>query len=404
MDHSIFPIDSSAVATGAVPVIVSATSVPNAISTTRVLHVINGEHYSGAERVQDLLALQLGKFGYEVGFACLKPDKFASVRKSQRTPLLELPMRHRFDWQVVDKLVDWIESNNYEMIHAHTPRTAVIGQLAARRLGLPLVYHVHSPASNDSTHRWANWLNALAERRSVRHAQRLICVSPSLQRHMIQRGFVADRVVCVPNGVPPLKGATERQAPGEQAVWTLGMVALFRPRKGLEVMLQALAILQSQGLAVRLHAVGPFETPQYESAIMCLVERLGIGDLIDWIGFTQNVPAELEKMDAFVLPSLFGEGLPMVVLEAMAAGLPIVATRVEGVPEAIVHRETGLLVEPDSVSQLSHAIEQLVTGTVDYTQLSRQALERHAERFSDAAMAEGVAKVYQQVLGEVARR
>jgi glycosyltransferase involved in cell wall biosynthesis len=90
--------------------------------------------------------------------------------------------------------------------------------------------------------------------------------------------------------------------------------------------------------------------------------------------------------------------LPMVVLEAMAAGLPVVASRVEGVPEAVVHRETGLLVEANSVSQLARSIEEMVGGDVDYTALSRGARARHAERFSDTAMAAGVSEVYRRVL------
>jgi glycosyltransferase involved in cell wall biosynthesis len=97
----------------------------------------------------------------------------------------------------------------------------------------------------------------------------------------------------------------------------------------------------------------------------------------------------LAKINLFTLPSLFGEGLPMVVLEAMAAGLPVVASRVEGVPVAVVQRETGLLVEPGSVSQLAQAIEEFVTGDIDYSALSRGAKARHAE--FDATMAAGVA-------------
>ena len=107
---------------------------------------------------------------------------------------------------------------------------------------------------------------------------------------------------------------------------------------------------------------------------------------------------ELAKINVFVLPSLFGEGLPMVVLEAMAAGLPVVASRVEGVPEAVAHRETGLLVEPGSVSQLAAAIEEIVSGDVDYAALSRGARRRHAAQFSDTTMAAGVAAVYRDVL------
>ena len=90
----------------------------------------------------------------------------------------------------------------------------------------------------------------------------------------------------------------------------------------------------------------------------------------------------------------------MVVLEAMAAGLPVVASRVEGVPEAVVHRETGLLVEPGSVSQLASTIEEVIAGEVDYSLLSCAAQYRHAALFSDAKMAEGVAKVYRDVLNK----
>jgi glycosyltransferase involved in cell wall biosynthesis len=88
----------------------------------------------------------------------------------------------------------------------------------------------------------------------------------------------------------------------------------------------------------------------------------------------------------------------MAVLEAMAAGLPVVASRVEGVPAAVVHRETGLLVEPGSVSQLVQAIEEVVGGGVDYGALSRGARSRHAGSFSDITMAAGIAKVYQDIL------
>ena len=177
------------------------------------------------------------------------------------------------------------------------------------------------------------------------------------------------------------------------------MAALFRPRKGLEVLLDALAALRSQGADVHLRAIGPFETSEYEHEIKQRVDRLDLEDAITWTGFVEDVPTELEQIDLFVLPSLFGEGLPMVVLEAMAAGVPVVASRVEGVPEAIRHRQDGLLVEPASVSQLSLAIEEIIEGeNLDYHTLSKNALQHHLERFSATAMAQGVANVYQQVL------
>jgi glycosyltransferase involved in cell wall biosynthesis len=367
-----------------------------------VLHVINGEHYSGAERVQDLLARQLPRAGVHVGFACVKPGRFPTARESKDTPLFELPMRGRFDWQVVKQLTRLVRSENYQLVHAHTPRTALVGSLAARRAGVPFVYHVHSPTARDSTDKISNWANAFVEWVSVRSASRLIAVSPSLRQHMIDFGFAAERVVCVPNGVPPADGVIDRQPP--TGTWTLGTIALFRPRKGLEVLLETLALLRSQNHDVRLRAVGAFETPEYEATIRALVDRLTINDAIDWVGFTRNIGRELANIDLFVLPSLFGEGLPMVVLEAMAGGVPVVGSRVEGVPEAVRHRETGLLVDPNSVSQLAAAIEEFVADRVDYHALSEAARRRHAEYFSDTTMAEGVAAVYQDVLKSVEQR
>jgi glycosyltransferase involved in cell wall biosynthesis len=213
---------------------------------------------------------------------------------------------------------------------------------------------------------------------------------------MVERGFPAGKVVCVPNGVPGVRQPRVRRAP--TGTWTLGTVALFRPRKGLEILLEALAMLRSGDIDVRLRAVGGFETPEYERAIHALVDRLTLADAIDWTGFTRNVGDELNRIDLFALPSLFGEGLPMVVLEAMAAGLPVVASRVEGIPEAVRHRETGLLVDPSSVSQLAAAIEEFIAGNVDYSSLSQAAVDRHAAAFSDEAMAKGVAAVYREVL------
>ena len=100
-----------------------------------------------------------------------------------------------------------------------------------------------------------------------------------------------------------------------------------------------------------------------------------------------------------ILPSLFGEGLPMVVLEAMAAGLPVIASNVEGVPEAIRDDREGLLVEPGLPQSLAGAIEDLTSGKLHYAAMSRAAQARHAECFSAEIMAQRVAEVYDDVLG-----
>ena len=365
-------------------------------SLVGVLHLINGEHYAGAERVQDLLAGSLPALGYRVGFVTMKPGRFSTERHYRQAPLYELPMRGRWDLSAVRRIARLVREEGYRLLHTHSPRTAMIGRLASLAAGLPMVHHVHSPAARDSTRPWRNRINAAVERVSLWGVRHVIAVSESLGRGMIQRGFAADRVTVVHNGVPCLPPVSRRDGPPE--TWTLGCVALLRPRKGIEVLLEALAILRREKLPVRLRVVGPFETPAYEAEIRGLTSRYALDKAVDWAGFQSDVPAELARMDLFVLPSLFGEGLPMVLLEAMAAGLPVVAACVEGVPEAVRDGIDGRLVRPGSAEDLARAVAGVVRGEVDWAAWCSSASARQAEQFSDRSMAAGIAKVYDRVL------
>jgi glycosyltransferase involved in cell wall biosynthesis len=371
---------------------------PHTQRVRKVLHVMNGEVYGGAERALDLLALHLGRYGFDAGFACIKPALFPKVRHARQAPLYEVPMRHRADLRPVAQLVRIIRREGYSLVYAHTARSAMVATLASKIAGVPLVYHVQSPTSRDTTHRWKNAINAVVERLSLTRASALMAVSESLAEHVRRQGFPEEMISVVPNGVPCREPVPPRSA--AKAEWTLGTVALLRPRKGVDILLRALAILRSQGLPVRLRAAGPFETPQYERQMKRLTQQLGLGAVVEWTGFTRDVDAELARMDVFVLPSLFGEGLPLVVLEAMAAGVPVVASRVEGTPEAIRDGRDGLIVQPGDPHDLAAALKRVISGQVDWHALRASALRRHAECFSDLNMAAGVARVYRRVLGE----
>jgi len=365
-------------------------------AVVRVLHVINGEHFSGAERVQDLLGKCLPSFGYDVTFACIKPGKFATARTASSSDIVDSPMRNRFDLSPAWHLSKLVKEEDFQLIHAHTPRSALIGMTASALSGTPFVYHVHSPTARDSTRRFQNWLNQRLENLSIAKAKQLICVSNSLKVFMQSLGVAENRLAVVHNGVPSCDDIAERSTPTEH--WTLGTVALFRPRKGLEILLQAMAKLRDRGQIVKLRAVGPFETPDYETSIHGLVDELKLRNQVEWIGFTQDVNYQLNQMDLFVLPSLFGEGLPMVVLEAMAVGTPVVATDVEGVTEAIIHGESGVVAAPQDAEDLASKIADVVSGKYDWQNLRSNAVVRHQAQFSDVAMARGVASAYDEIL------
>ena len=365
------------------------------IDTVKVLHLINGEHFSGAERVQDLLANALPEFGFEVGFVCLKPKKFPEVRTSD-TPLFTLEMKSKFDFGCYKRVVEIAKKHDYKVIHAHTPRTLMIGSMAAKSLGCPLVYHVHSPVGRDSSRGLMNRLNTWMEKFSLRRVDRMICVSNSLCGYMEELGHSPEKLRVVANGVAPIAEAQPRAT--TQDVWTIGTMALFRPRKGTEVLLEALKILKDNDVQVKLRAVGPFETPEYEKEIMAHVDRLDIADMIHWTGFQTDVNQQLDLMDVFVLPSLYGEGLPMVVLEAMANAVPVIASNVEGIPEAVRDGIDGLIFEPSNAGDLAEKLTSLVGDAPLWSSMSISSLKRQREKLSDTSMAEGVSKIYDELL------
>lgn len=374
--------------------------VPQRLLTNRnfmkVLHLINGEFYSGAERVQDLLGKNLGELGVSVGFACLKPRLFPSARAYKDVPVIDVSMSSKFDFSVAPRIASVIKNEGYQALHTHTPRAALIGRISALLAGVPMVHHVHSPTSRDTESSVRNFVNSKIENFSLASVAKLIVVSESLGRHVVSSGFSPDLVAVVPNGVPVVFDSVSWSRKGPN--WVIGTVALFRPRKGLEVLLEAFSTLITRGFHLSLRAVGAFETPEYERQIKAFTAHLKLDDHVTWTGFTTDVAAELQKMDMFVLPSLFGEGLPMVVLEALAAGLPVVSTDVEGIPEVLGVNGAGMIVRAGDVSALVDGLYQIISSTKLAKDMAVAGHARQRERYSDVAMAQGVFDVYKNVI------
>lgn len=365
-----------------------------------VLHVINGEDYAGAERVQDTLALCLPEYGYEVGFACVKPRRFAQARRARHSPVYDLPMRSKFDLSPVRRLAGILREGGYQLVHTHTPRTALVGLPASRLAGVPLVHHIHCQTSVEiGRRRWQDKLNLLIERMATYRAAKVVAVSASLRRYLIDHGYSARQLRLASNGVPARHGPPRSAPVG--AVPTVGVLALFRPRKGLETLLRALAILRDEGRPVRLRAVGRFQSIEYERQIKGLAKQEQLESLIEWTGFREDVNTELARMDLLVLPSLISEAMPMSVLEAMAAGVVVVGTRVDGITDLVVDGVDGLLARPGDARDLATAIHKAVSGEADIERLRSNALRKQRDCYSDRSMAAAVAKVYDEVLTSV---
>lgn len=204
-----------------------------------------------------------------------------------------------------------------------------------------------------------------------------------------ERGIPLRKTVVIPNGLPDAAPPSRVRT---QDVVTIGTLGRLMPSKGVRHLVDALRVERERGRAVRLVIVG--EGPDSEN-LKDQVSQLDLDELVEFRGFvsTGQIDGFLEAIDVFALASE-SEGLPYVLIEAMRACLPVVATAVGGVPEIVEDGVTGLLVEPRSPQQLAAAFERLVEDSELRDRLARAGRERFDERFTDVTMHAAIRKAF----------
>ena len=213
------------------------------------------------------------------------------------------------------------------------------------------------------------------QRQAYRAATRVVANSHAARRMLEQEGVASGSIAVIPNGVDPDSLAVTRRV---RPVRTVMTVANLRPEKGHETLLDAAAILvrECPDLRFRLIGAGPCR-----SAIEARTRALGLGQHVELLGHREDVPALLAEADLFVLPSR-SEALPNGVIEAMAAGLPVVASGVGGLLDLIDDGRTGVLVPPGDAGALAAAVRGLVADPARAAALGRAAQQDARERYS----------------------
>ncbi|MBE0467024.1 MAG: glycosyltransferase family 4 protein, partial [Candidatus Desulforudis sp.] len=231
-------------------------------------------------------------------------------------------------------------------------------------------------------------------------ADRVIAVADSLRAELVALGVAPpERVVTVHNGVT-FRDSMSRGSPeafrrelglsADRPV--VGTVARLAPQKGVEYLLRAGAELAGAGRPVHLVIVG--DGPLRE---MLTREAISLGADVLFLGHRPDAAALMAAFDLFALPSVT-EGLPLALLEAMAGGCPVVATRVGGVPEAVVDGTTGWLVPPADPAALAAAVAAALDDPVRRAELAAAGRERVRQVFTDARMVEKTLAVYREAL------
>jgi glycosyltransferase involved in cell wall biosynthesis len=264
----------------------------------------------------------------------------------------------------------------------------------ARALGKPVLLHLHGSGYDDY---YASRTPAqqAAIRRFFGGAEAVVVLSPYWHRFMTGTlGAPAERVHIIANGVPAADPpVAPRVVAATPTILFLGEVG---ERKGIDVFLRTLARLAGEGLPWRavVGGNGAVEAAQAEAA------RLGIGDRIAFLGWVgeAEVDAQLRAADLYVLPSR-AENQPVAILEAMARAVPVVASRVGGIPEQLADGAAGLLVEPGDPYMLADAIARLLADPELRARLGETGRERFAAHYALSACAERFAGLYRALDG-----
>ena len=360
----------------------------------RLLLVIDSLDTGGCERHTVDLALALHRGGHEVAIACSVGGPLATVLGGECVPcyaLMKRLVKRRvslfFGW----KLRKLLRRERFDVVHAHMYASAVAVAIATLGSGVPLVLTQHSEA------RWRPARARLYSRWLYRRAAHVIAVSNSIGRLLADHHCVpADRITVLPSAVaaPVSKGRSALPAVLRGAP-LVGVVARLQPEKGVAIFLEAVAHVSPLVPTCHFPIVGDGPLRQ---KLEVRAAQLGLQERVHFLGFRGDARELISLLDVLVVPSL-SEGAPLVVLEAMTAGIPVVASATGGIPDMIRHDQEGLQVPPNDPMALGHAILSLLQDPVRARRLGEAGRRRAASQFRYGAMLQKVEAIYHAAAG-----
>jgi glycosyltransferase involved in cell wall biosynthesis len=377
------------------------------IKTLKIVHLTASPFFGGPERViLDVIRTQL-----ELNFNV--ENKVISFREQGGCePLICELNKAGFDGIILEHdmphlvaayrdLVHFFRREKTNLVCAHGHKSRLLGWLAARRVGIPVVGISHGWT-------WQDWKTSLYERFDQwvhRRMDKVVCVSQGQADKVIRTGTPQNRVTVIHNAINPLRfnetpDFSYRQrlqdffgTPTPKLI--IGAAGRLSPEKGFDILAEAVRIVVEETPELSFGVV-LFGEGFLRESLQTQIDHAGIAHCFKMIGFTSELDKFLPHFDLFVQSS-HTEGFPCVNLEAMAAGVPVLATAVGGVPEQIVSGETGLLVPPNNPAFLANGLRQLLENKPLRQLLAKQGQQKTLTEFTCQKQAEKYWKLFQEL-------
>ena len=361
-----------------------------------VLQLVEGLSYGGAEDklVELINHMDISKFNTILCSLGLGDDIRDKVEKSGIN-LVMMPRKKRLDLGLLVKLVKLMKDEQIDIVMTTLFYADVIGAIAGRLAGVKAVFSWETISAPEWLIKRRLWPYQFA----IRYCTKVISVSRATAKFLIeQRGVPEDKVKIIPYGVNHRQyvlgdGKAARESLGLNGKdFVIGMVARLHPQKGHQYLFEAAKPIVEKYPHVKFLLVGEGEIRR---ELEDSVKKMDLTSNISFLGHRTDVKDLLKAFDVFTLPSLF-EGLPNVVLEAMSAGKPVVASSVDGTVEAVVDGETGLLVPPGDPEKLKDAYIKLIEDREQAREMGINGRKRIEDVFSLDRQVEAFQNLYEE--------
>jgi glycosyltransferase involved in cell wall biosynthesis len=360
----------------------------------------------GTERHLMNLTDGLNHARFDLEFACLKRQgEFLDDLEARGLPVREYPVTNLYGPRTIHQEVRFgraLARDRIDIVHAYNFYSNVFALPAARLAGTPVVI-----ASIRDTGPYLTPRQRFAQRAACRFAHHLLVNADAVKTWLVADGYAAGNITVIRNGLdlarfpgrgPDLALRRDLGVPPDAPL--VAMLARLDPQKGVEDFLDAAALVAARVEGAHFLIIGDnalTSGPGYRLELEARAARLGLARRVVFTGFRLDVPRLLSQVAVSVLPSL-SEGLSNTLLESMAAGVPVVATRIGGNPEVVEHGATGWLVPPRDAAALGESIVSILLDPDRAVSFGRRARARVDEHFSLRRMVSETETFYERTL------
>jgi len=332
----------------------------------------------GAESFVRYTAPRVRKAGWDLRVITFIPGgELLQELKKEGVPVIELGLRSKIDFRVVLGLRKLWGETRPDLVHTHLFHAGIMGRLVAHWMGIrPVIVHQHgAEQARTNLRTWTDRFTTGSVTCYVVTCQAVADILAFRER------IEASRIKIIYNGLE-IQNVSELNLPTDwpvsSAIPVIGCVGRLSLEKGQDILIQAMGKLNENGIQAHLVLLGE---GQARTTLENQVNELNLSGQVHLLGARRDIPAWLSHFQIFTLPSRW-EGISMALLEAMAAGVPVIATHVGGTPEVIRDHESGILVPPGEPAALAEALQHLLTDADLRHRLSEGARQRVREYFS----------------------